>query len=217
MPPNMNHRFLVDAKGRLQETAVSESVARLHEMFPGIDASAFETETMLERTHRLLALMRDNEWSQFGLTGSRFILLRLLYVSPSKRLTMSEIAANMNLGQNGATQLVDAMCDAGLVERRPGDEDRRVIYANLTAKGLALFERVLPLTAQRIERVWAPLSQNEREVMRHLLAKVRMHLLATEALLEEDHSSDRGGARVKPRRTKRSKDQPPDGTNTTKP
>ena len=197
MPPNVNHRFLVDGQGRLHETSVSESVARLHDTFPEVDMSAFEAETMLERTHRLLALMRDTEWSQFGLTGSRFILLRLLYVSPSKRLTMSEIAAHMNLGQNGATQLVDAMCDAGLVRREPGGEDRRVIYAGLTPKGSSLFERVLPLTAQRVERVWAPLTRNEREVMRHLLAKVRMHLLATEGLLEEDHSSDTGRARPK--------------------
>jgi MarR family 2-MHQ and catechol resistance regulon transcriptional repressor len=107
----------------------------------------------------------------------------------------------MNLGQNGVTQLVSAMCDASLVEREPGDEDRRVIYANLTAKGSALFERVLPPTAQRVEHVWGPLTQNEREVMRHLLAKVRMHLLATEALLDEDHSSDQN--RTKPARKRR--------------
>ena len=113
---------------------------------------------------------------------------------------MSEIAAHMNLGQNGATQLVDAMCDAGLVEREPGEGDRRVIYANLTAKGSALFEHVLPLTAQRVEHIWAPLTRNEREVMQHLLAKVRMHLLATEGILEEDHSSDRRAAGARRRK-----------------
>jgi DNA-binding MarR family transcriptional regulator len=198
MSSGVNHRFEVDGKGRIHETSVSESMTRLQEMFPDIDRSALETQIMLERSHRLLANGRDAQWSEFGLTGSRYILLRLLYVSPSKRLTMGEIAANMNLGQNGVTQLVDAMADAGLVERKPGDEDRRVINANLTDKGAALFELVLPLTAKRIERAWAPLSQNERELLSHLLAKLRMHLLANEALLEDDHPSDQG--QLKPSR-----------------
>jgi len=190
MSASVNHRFEVDGKGRINETSVSESMQRLEQMFPDIDRSALETQIMLERSHRLLANVRDREWHQFGLTGSRYILLRLLYVSQSRRLTMSEIAANMNLGQNGVTQLVDAMCEAGLVERKPADEDRRVIYATLTANGSALLEQVLPLTTNRIARAWAPLTEKEREVLRHLLAKVRMHLLATEALLEDDHPSD---------------------------
>ncbi len=201
MSSSVNHRFVVDGNGRVRETAVAESMSRLQQMFPDIDGSALETQIMLERSHRLLANVRDTQWSQYGLTGSRYILLRLLYVAPSRRLTMSEIAANMNLGPNGVTQLVDAMVDAGLVERRAGDEDRRMTYANLTDKGKELFEFVLPLTAKRIERAWAPLSKSEREILRHLLAKLRMHLLANEALVEEDHPSDKNSA--KPRSARR--------------
>ena len=186
----VNQRFFVDSKGRIHEASVSESVARLKEMFPEIDPSAIETQTMMERAHRLLANAREAEWSQWGLTGSRFILLRLLYSAPARRQTMSEIASHMNLGPNSVTQLIDAMAKGGLVQRETASEDKRVIYASLTEKGEALFAQVMPQTAKRVAQAFAPLSANERDILRHLLAKLRMHLLSNEALLEEDHPSD---------------------------
>jgi MarR family transcriptional regulator, 2-MHQ and catechol-resistance regulon repressor len=195
MATSISQEFIVDGRGRLHERYVLESVARLKQMFPEVDPAALETQVMLERSHRLLANARQSQWAKFGLTGSRFILLRLLYASPDKRLTMSEIAANMNLGANGATQLVDAMARAGLVKRETADNDKRMIYAALTARGEKLFSEVMPETAKRTKQAWAPLTDDELELMRHLLAKVRLHLLTNEALLEEDHPSDEAKGR----------------------
>jgi MarR family transcriptional regulator, 2-MHQ and catechol-resistance regulon repressor len=195
MATSISQQFIVDGRGRLHERYVLESVARLKEMFPEVDPAALETQVMLERSHRLLANARQSQWAKFGLTGSRFILLRLLYASPEKRLTMSEIAADMNLGANGATQLVDAMSRAGLVKRETADNDKRMIYAALTARGEKLFSEVMPDTARRTKQAWAPLTEEELDLMRHLLAKVRMHLLTNETLLKEDHSSDEAKGR----------------------
>jgi MarR family 2-MHQ and catechol resistance regulon transcriptional repressor len=162
-------------------------------MFPRLDLSALETLIMLERAHRLLAVDRQVLWSRYGLTGSRFILLRLLYSVPGRRLNMSEIGANMNLGANGVTQLVDAMSRAGFVERQTGEDDKRVIYAALTKKGEHLFSTVLPKTVERLHGALALLDDEEREILRHLLTKMRMHMLSNKELVLGDHPSDGAG------------------------
>ena len=118
---------------------------------------------MLERTHSLLLNMREAAWASFGLTGRRFILLRLLYTSDRRRLSMGEIASQMNLGTNNVTQLVDGMERDGLVERLTGPEDKRVVFATLTSQGEELFASVFPRNAQRIEDSWSALKRRREE------------------------------------------------------
>jgi MarR family transcriptional regulator, 2-MHQ and catechol-resistance regulon repressor len=190
MAVTTDNHFFVDNDGLIHETPVVEAARRLEATFSEVDIAALEAELMLERTHRLLAGDRDAHWAQFGLTGSRFILLRLLHGLPSQKLTMGEIAVRMNLGPNNVTQLVDALTERGLVERQAGEYDKRVVYAALTQEGSDLFSLVMPQNARRIAKAWSPLNAREKRVLSHLLAKVRMHMLSSEALLEVDHSSD---------------------------
>ena len=190
MAVTTDNHFFVDNDGLIRETPVVEAARRLEAIFSEVDIGALEAELMLERTHRLLASDRDAHWARFGLTGSRFILLRLLHGAPSQKLTMGEIAVRMNLGPNTVTQLVDALTERGLVERQAGEYDKRVVYAALTEQGSELFSLVMPQNARRIANAWAPLNAREKRVLSHLLAKVRMHMLSSDALLEVDHSSD---------------------------
>ena len=187
MPVTADSHFFLDGDGELHETAVWESVLKLKEMFPSVDVASFEAELMLERTHRVIGNDRDGHWGQYGLTGIRVILLRLLYAAESRRMTMGDIATRMNLGPNNVTQLVDALAERGLVERIAGEDDKRVVYATLTARGRELFALVLPQNARRIEQAWAPLSEREKKTLRHLLARVRMNLLARDASMADDH------------------------------
>ena len=140
-------RFVEDENGEIHETSVKATVAHLREFFPDIDATSLEAHIVLERTHSLLLNMREAAWASFGLTGRRFILLRLLYTSDRRRLSMGEIASQMNLGTNNVTQLVDGMERDGLVERLTGPEDKRVVFATLTPAGRRALRQRLP--AQR--------------------------------------------------------------------
>ncbi|HWO72086.1 MAG TPA: MarR family transcriptional regulator [Dehalococcoidia bacterium] len=179
------HQFSVSEDGRVHETSVRDSIERLKALFPEIDARAMEAHLMLERTHRLLASMRERHWDEFGLTPRRVILLRLLYTSEQGRLSMGEVAAHMNLAPNNVTQLVDGMERDGYVRRETGGEDKRIIYAVLTDQGEALFRRVFPETARRITAAWSNLNEDEKELLSHLLARLRMHLLTSEFRLKE--------------------------------
>jgi len=99
-------QFVVAEDGGVYEASVRDTVNKLKELFPEIDPTSLEANLMLERSHRLLADQRESHWARYGLTGRRFILLRLLYTSHRKHLSMSEIATEMHLGMNNVTQLV---------------------------------------------------------------------------------------------------------------
>ena len=174
-------RFIEDEDGSLHEASVKATVERLREFFPEIDATSLEAHIVLERTHSLLLNMREEAWVSFGLTGRRFILLRLLYTSNLRRLSMGEIASQMNLGTNNVTQLVDGMERDGLVERMTGPEDKRVVFATLTKQGEELFASVFPRNSQRIEDSWSALSDDEKKTLTQLLLRLRIHLLNEEA------------------------------------
>ena len=205
----MHHRFFVDEVGNFHETAVFETVARLQEIFPLMDVLSMEAEIMMERSHRLMAGDRDAQWAPYGLTGSRFILLRMLYSTDQKRLTMGQIASQMNLEPNNVTQLTAALVRQGLILREAAQDDRRVVYAVLTEKGSQLFETVMEAGAQRVEDAFSALTPRERQELTHLLSKLRMHLLASASRLADDHSSDRN--RVKQRSRRRSASRPTAG------
>jgi MarR family transcriptional regulator, 2-MHQ and catechol-resistance regulon repressor len=130
--------------------------------------------------------MREAAWASFGLTGRRFILLRLLYTSDRRRLSMGEIASQMNLGTNNVTQLVDGMERDGLVERLTGPEDKRVVFATLTSQGEELFGNVFPRNAERIATSWAGFSDDEKRTLTQLLVRLRIHLLNEEAGAKAD-------------------------------
>jgi MarR family 2-MHQ and catechol resistance regulon transcriptional repressor len=177
-------QFVVTDDGGVYEASVRETVTRLNVLFPGIDATSLEANLMLERSHRLLAGQRESHWARYGLTGRRFILLRLLYTSREKRLSMSEIAAEMQLSINNVSQLVGGLVRDGLIERVTASEDKRVVHAMLTPKGEQMFTAVFPENISRIEAAWATLTESERKVLIHLLSRLRLHLLASQAKLE---------------------------------
>lgn len=185
------YQFFVDEGGRLHESTVYENLARLLEVYPGLDMVSMEAEIMLERCHRLMALDRDAMWAPLGLTGSRFILLRLLYAAPDGRLNMGQIASQMNLEPNNVTHLVSTLVAQGLIEKQTDGVDRRIIYAKLTARGEEVFRTAMDASADRIKHALGVLDDRERQSLSHLLTKVRMHLLANASRLEEDHSSDK--------------------------
>ena len=201
MTSSPRYQFFVDESGRLHESSVYEGLARLFEVYPSLDLLSMEAEIMLERCHRLIALERDATWAPIGLTGSRFILLRLLYSSEDKRLSMGQIAGQMNLEPNNVTQLVGSLVNQGLVKKETNGADKRVIYAVLTPEGEEVFLNAMEAGAERTKQSLSVLDPRERQILGHLLTKVRMHMLANASTLHEDHSSDSN--RVTPAKPRR--------------
>ena len=199
MPPQeradqFSEEFRQSPDGLVHEAAVRQMVQRLKDHFPGTDEHSLEAHLMLELTHGLLANMRAAQWSgsSVSISGRRFPVLRLLYLADGRRLKMGTIAANLGIGTNNTTQLVDGLVREGLVERVTDPADKRVIYAALTPEGEALFAEFFPRNAGRVRDAWAPLSQQEKDVLVHLLARVRQNLLAAASPADGPASANEG-------------------------
>jgi DNA-binding MarR family transcriptional regulator len=90
-------------------------------------AAAFRTELrrFLHRTHSVAA--------EAGLTSQRYDLLLTIRTAGEVRIT--DLCESLHLRQTAVTELVKRTEEAGLIERRPSDEDARVWLLRLTAEG----------------------------------------------------------------------------------
>lgn len=70
-----------------------------------------------------------------GLTPQRYNLLLLIKSGRGECSTVSELSARLSLRQTAVTELVRRAEEAGLVEREPSAEDRRVRLLRLTPEG----------------------------------------------------------------------------------
>ena len=68
--------------------------------------------------------------------------------------------------------MVDDLCQRGLIERLPSQEDRRKTELILTEKGLAFIAQVMPEQRQRMRELWQDFSDEERTTLDALLRKL---------------------------------------------
>jgi DNA-binding MarR family transcriptional regulator len=73
------------------------------------------------------------------------------------------------------TGLIDTLERDDLVKRVPDPNDRRMMSVNLTTKGRALLEDIMPTHFRRMSEIMSPLSEVERKTLVRLLNKVLQH------------------------------------------
>ena len=73
--------------------------------------------------------------ADLGLTPQRYDLLLQLKASPTGHSTVTELGRRLHLRQTAVTELVKRAEEAGLVQRRRSDSDRRVFLLELTEEG----------------------------------------------------------------------------------
>jgi DNA-binding MarR family transcriptional regulator len=81
---------------------------------------------------RLNDRLLDDVESASGVDPSSFQVLWFLMTTPQRAAPMNLLARVLAFSTAGTTKVVDRLCEAGLVERRPSPTDRRVTFAALT-------------------------------------------------------------------------------------
>jgi len=114
-----------------------------------------------------------------GLSRAKYNLLRMLYQTDGNRLLIGDFAEGLNVSPTNISKLVDSLVDDGLVRRAVHEVDKRKTWAELTEAGERVMEAALPSVGRTVEETWAGLDDEEKRVLAHLLAKMRMHALAT--------------------------------------
>jgi DNA-binding MarR family transcriptional regulator len=90
-------------------------------------------------------------------------VLAALREAPDGQLRQVEIAERVLLSHSGLSRLIDRIEDAGLVERRQCETDRRAFYVALTDEGRDMLERMWPVYARGVSEDFLPaLGENMR-------------------------------------------------------
>lgn len=136
--------------------------------------SAISTSELVERLMRSAHRLRRasvRTLAPLGLTPAQERMLRLVSRGESP-WRMGELAARMGIVPRSATSLVDALEQAGLVERAIDPENRRSILVRLTDHGLGVQREMAEARAEAGEHLFAQLDDSERAVLAELLDKV---------------------------------------------
>lgn len=95
-------------------------------------------------------------------------------------LPIERLRHALSLSHPGTVRLVDRLVAVGLIERRPGIQDRRSVALHLTREGERSCTRILAARHDRLARALAPLSPDERATFVHLAAKLLAGFVETE-------------------------------------
>lgn len=125
---------------------------------------------VLSRAYKTLLDYARRDVKQYGLNVTEFAVMELLYHKGSQ--TIQQIGNRILLASGSITYVVDQLSKKGFLKRRPCEEDRRVIYAELTLKGEKLFDQIFPEHQQSIQHALDELTAEEKEILIILLKKL---------------------------------------------
>ena len=106
---------------------------------------------------------------RFGLSGSQLEALEILHENPG--LSPSDLACRSATDQSTASVVVKRLADAGYVDRRQDDGDRRRTHLTLTAEGEAILEKAAPSVPTKLREAFLRLGPPERVTLTQLLER----------------------------------------------
>jgi DNA-binding MarR family transcriptional regulator len=106
-----------------------------------------------------------------GIDPREFLLTR--FVAASEGRPQQELAERLGIPPSRMVALVDRLEDAGLLERRPNPDDRRVRGLHLTKKGRRVLERAEKIAIAYETELCAGIDREEREQLIDLLQKLQ--------------------------------------------
>ena len=101
----------------------------------------------------------------------QFFVLRVL--RDRGKSSISQVAANLQITPSAVTYLADGLVRGGLVERVRDENDRRVVWLEMTGKGLELVRDLEKRRRGEMQRITSPLSTDELEALVRILARLK--------------------------------------------
>lgn len=106
-----------------------------------------------------------------GIDPREFLLMR--FIAASEGQSQQVLAERVGVPASRMVALVDHLEEAGLVERRPNPEDRRIRELHLTRKGKGSLERAKKIAIDYETQLCAGINREERETLIDLLQKLQ--------------------------------------------
>jgi MarR family transcriptional regulator, 2-MHQ and catechol-resistance regulon repressor len=123
-------------------------------------------------TANWLKSLQVSLFKPFGISPQQYNILRILR-GAKDRMNMQNVKQRMIDRAPNATRLTDKLIAKGLVERARCDDDRRVVYVQISAKGLELLDRIDQKIRDQIHQSMRHLTDEESAELNRLLDKLR--------------------------------------------
>lgn len=148
-------------------------------MAEGSEAPALKLWVVMNRALRSVENRLRQQVEDHGLSMTEFAVLEVLQTKGA--LPIGEIGERILLTSGSMTYVLDKLQKRDLIERQPSEEDRRVLYADLTPKGRRKIETVFPEHAALIGDLASCLSPEEQRTAAELLKRLGLHAQAHQA------------------------------------
>jgi DNA-binding MarR family transcriptional regulator len=140
---------------------------------PDVDPASIGTIGRITRLGGIQTILLRGVHERFGLSPAAFdVMASLRRSGPPYRKTAGELADSSLLTSGGVTLRLDRLEADGWVRRVRSSGDRRVVYAELTEKGLAVIDQVFDAHILSEQELLRELSQTERRQLNDLLRKL---------------------------------------------
>jgi MarR family transcriptional regulator, organic hydroperoxide resistance regulator len=143
--------------------AITMGASTTSRVSPASEAWSLIFELMHLSKKRFMAIA-----SEFELSPPQVMALRLL--DPDEPKPMSELAAALRCDNSNVTGIVDRLEDRGLVERRPGERDRRVKMLSITERGAQIRAQLGARLGEPPEPL-AKLSLDDQRALRDIMRR----------------------------------------------
>ncbi|MHC6222467.1 MarR family winged helix-turn-helix transcriptional regulator [Arthrobacter sp. MMS24-S77] len=146
---------------------------------PDLDASSIGVLGRLLRLANQVRAVESSYFDAYGLTLASFdVLANLRRSGPPHRKTAGELATSSMLTTGGITFRLDRMEEQNLIERVRTREDRRVVYAQLTAHGKAVIDEAFGRHLDKQRQMLSGLTPSELDQLAALLKKAEASVVA---------------------------------------
>jgi len=125
----------------------------------------FKLDNMLRRMGNRIA-------GVLGATQQQWAVLDILNDAGPGGIPLSELGKQLDVTKGNITGLIDRMERDGLAKRKDDPKDRRVIRANVTAKGKKVLRDIQPVKDQWGERLFDGFTAKEKKDLNELLVRL---------------------------------------------
>ena len=140
-------------------------------MVDDADISAAELTERLMRVAHLIRRASMANLAPLALTPAQSRALRTISKAAAP-IRMGELAATLGVVPRSATGLVDALQDAGLVERTVDPDNRRSVLVTLTARGRQVQQDMAQARTVAGDGLFGALNPRERRTLADLLGRL---------------------------------------------
>jgi DNA-binding MarR family transcriptional regulator len=117
------------------------------------------------------ALVADQELSALELSAAQFIVIAALALSDSAK-SSSDLCKGISYDAGAMTRMIDRLESKGLIQRNRRQDDRRVVYVELTEAGNRAFPRMRVVSMDVVNRFLQGFTQAEARQLESYLTRM---------------------------------------------